>query len=252
MRVTTRTDCNNQDPPGGRGYAEPMTARVHTNREYEAELRELKDKLLRMAGMVEEMIAKATRAVLEGNLDLARETIVADGKVNGLEVETDELCLLLLAKRQPLASDLRMITLAMKMVTDLERIGDLAVNIGERVLALGSAPSPAVAQRLQAMSTVGQEMIHDAIDAFIAGDVIKARSVFSRDQQVDDSYREIAIELQGEMTRERSFVDRGVHLQAIAKFLERIADHGTNLAEMVIFQVEGKDVRHKAGRFDGK
>jgi phosphate transport system protein len=229
-----------------------MPPRVHTDREYEAELRTLKDKLLRMAGMVEEMIANATRAVLEGDLELARQTIQTDGKVNALEVETDELCLLILAKRQPLASDLRMITLAMKMVTDLERIGDLAVNIGERVLALGSAPSPAVAQRLQAMSDVGQAMIHDAIDGFVAGDVTQARSVLSRYQQVDDGYREIAMELQSEMTRERSFVDRGVHLQAIAKFLERIADHGTNLAEMVIFQVEGKDVRHKAGRFDQK
>lgn len=226
--------------------------KAHTDREYEAELRELKDKLLRMAGLVEEMIANATRAMAEADLELARATIQADGRVNALEIETDELCLLILAKRQPLASDLRMITLAMKMVTDLERIGDLAVNICERVLALGTPPPPAVAQRLERMSAVGQSMVRDSIDGFVAGDVVKARTVFSRDQQVDDGYRELTLELQEEMTRERKFVDQGIHLQAIAKFLERIADHGTNLAELVIFQVEGKDVRHKPGRFEIK
>ncbi|MCB9561089.1 MAG: phosphate signaling complex protein PhoU, partial [Kofleriaceae bacterium] len=140
-----------------------MAPKVHTDREYEAELRELKDKLLRMAGMVEEMIAHASRAFIDGDTELARSTIQGDGQVNALEVETDELCLLILAKRQPVAGDLRMITLAMKMVTDLERIGDLAVNICERVLALGSAPSPSVAQRIQEMSHVGESMVRDAI-----------------------------------------------------------------------------------------
>lgn len=227
-----------------------MAPKVHTYREYEAELRELKDKLLRMAGMVEEMIAHASRAFIDGDTELARSTIQGDGQVNALEVETDELCLLILAKRQPVAGDLRMITLAMKMVTDLERIGDLAVNICERVLALGSAPSPSVAQRIQEMSHVGESMVRDAIDAFVAGDASKARHVFKRDQTVDDLFREIVLEMQHEMARESTFVDRGIHIQAVAKFLERIADHGTNLAELVIFQVEGKDVRHKAGRFD--
>lgn len=219
--------------------------RTHTDRAYESELRELKDKLLRMAGLVEDMIASATRALITGDTELARQTIEADNAVNALEVETDELCLLILAKRQPVASDLRMITLAMKMVTDLERIGDLAVNIGERVLALGAAPAPAVAERLTRMSEVGQRMIRDSIDAFVAGDVGKARTVFGRDQYVDDAYRELALEMQQEMMRDRDFVNRGIHLQACSKFLERIADHGTNLAEVVIFQVEGKDIRHK-------
>ena len=229
-----------------------MAAKLHTDREYEAELRELKDKLISMAGMVEQMISHAVNALAEGDADLARNTIKADGRVNALEVETDELCLLVLAKRQPLASDLRMITLAMKMVTDLERIGDLAVNISERVIAMGTPPIPAATQRLLRMAEVGQQMIRDAIDAFVAADVQRARSVFSRDQQVDDLYRELTLELQQEMTRDPQFVDRGIHLQACAKFLERIADHGTNLAELVIFQVEGKDVRHKSGRFDMK
>jgi phosphate transport system protein len=226
--------------------------KAHTDREYEAELRELKDKLLKMAGVVEDMIAQATAALIQGDVELARKTIETDGRVNALEVETDELCLIILAKRQPLASDLRMITLAMKMVTDLERIGDLAVNICERVIAMGGAPSPSVAEKVGRMSEVGQKMIRDSIDAFIASDVTKARTVFRREQFVDEAFRELTMGMQQEMVRDRDFVDRGIHLQACAKFLERIADHGTNLAEMVIFQVEGKDVRHKAGRFDVK
>ena len=223
-------------------------ARTHTDREYEAELRELKDKLLKMAGLVEDMITSATDALVRGDTEVARRVIQHDAQVNALEIETDELCLLILAKRQPLAGDLRMITLAMKMVTDLERIGDLTVNISERVLALGGQPSPSVAERLTRMSEVGQRMVRDSIDAFVARDVEKARTVFSRDQYVDDAYRELAMEMQQEMMRDRDFVNRGIHLQACSKFLERIADHGTNLAEMVIFQVEGKDVRHKTGK----
>lgn len=223
--------------------------KAHTDRAYEAELRELRDKLLQMAGEVEAMIHQATAALVDGDIDIARQVIARDTVVNALELETDEMCLLLLAKRQPLASDLRMITLAMKMVTDLERIGDLAVNISERVLALGAVPSPPVIARLTRMAKVVQDMIHDAIDSFVAGDGDKARTVFQRDEEVDQLYRELTLELQREMTRERDFVDRGVHLQACAKFLERIGDHATNLAEMVIFQVEGRDIRHSPARF---
>ena len=225
-------------------YSPRRMVRRHTDREFEAELRELKDKLLRMAGLVEQMIASATTALVDADLDKARDTIAADGSVNALELETDELCLMILARRQPMASDLRMITLAMKMVTDLERIGDLAVNLGERALAMASAPPPAVIERLARMSATGQAMIRDSIDAFVAGDVGKARAVLGRDPQVDEDFRALTFELQGQMMRDRDFVDRGMHLHACAKFLERIADHGTNLAELVIFQVEGKDVRH--------
>jgi phosphate transport system protein len=225
-------------------------AKSHTDREYEAELRQVRDNLLRMAGSVEQMIADAGRALTEGNVELARQTIQADGHVNSLEVETDELCLLILAKRQPLASDLRMITLAMKMVTDLERIGDLAVNISERAVALGKAPQPHVAAKIARMSALVQAMIRTAIDAFIARDVAGARGVFARDQAVDDLYREVTEGVQSTMHHDRDYVEQGIHLNAVAKFLERIGDHATNLAELVIFLVEGKDVRHKAGRFD--
>ena len=226
-----------------------MIPKGHTDRGFDSELRQLQDKLLRMTGQVEQMIRQAIAALGDGDVELARATIALDGQVNAIEVEIDELCLLLLTKRQPMAADLRMITLAMKMVTDLERIGDLAKNICERVLVLSSPPSPNVLQRLEQMAVIGERMIRDAIDSFIARDTAKARTVFARDHEVDRLYRELALELQHEMTRESDFVDRGVHLQACCKFFERIADHGTNLAELVIFQVEGRDIRHNADRF---
>ena len=223
--------------------------RTHTSREYAAELRQVRENLLQMAGVVEAMIADSSRALIEGDIPLAEQTVETDRYVNALEVATDELCLLILAKRQPLASDLRMITLAMKMVTDLERIGDLATNISERVLALRTAPTPAVADKVAAMSTAVNAMIHEAIDAFIQRDVAAARKVFAHDEQVDDLYRALTDHVQSNMHSDPDYVDRGVHLNAVAKFLERIGDHATNLAEMVIFLVDGDDVRHKASRF---
>ena len=227
-----------------------MPGKTHTDREYEAELRHVRENLLRMAGCVEAMIIDASQALSRGDLQLARQTIQADNEVDDLEIETDELCLLILAKRQPLASDLRMITLAMKMVTDLERIGDLAVNISERVVALGTPPAPAMADKLDRMAEATvKQMITPAIEAFMARDVAKARSVFGRDQVVDDLYREITNETQFAMLGDREYIERGIHINAIAKFLERIGDHATNLAELVIFLVEGKDVRHKAAPF---
>lgn len=220
-------------------------SKTHTDREYEAELREVREHLLRMAGLVEQMISDAGRAFVQGDTGLAQRTIELDEEVDRLEVDTDERCLLMLAKRQPLASDLRMITLAMKMVTDLERIGDLAVNVCERTMALQGQPRPAVADKISRMGDLAQAMIREAIDAFVNRDADRARRVFARDQEVDDLYREITENVQVTMHDEPDYVQRGVHLGAVAKFLERIADHGTNLAELVIFLVEGKDVRHK-------
>jgi phosphate transport system protein len=227
-------------------FGERGMIKRHTDREYEAELQRVRDNLLAMAGLVEQMIADAVRALLEKEPELARTTMAVDHQVNRLEVETDELCLLILAKRQPVASDLRFITLAMKMVTDLERIGDLAVNICERALALAqSGPLPSgIATQITRMSTAAQTMVRDAIDAFIGGDVNKAQEVWDSDGQVDELYITVARELQRTMRGESDFVERGLHLQAVAKFLERMGDHGTNLAELVIFMIKGKDIRH--------
>jgi phosphate transport system protein len=218
--------------------------KAHTDREYEAELRELKDKLLKMAGVVEDMIARSTEALVQGDVDLARSTIVTDGQVNALEVETDELCLIILAKRQPLASDLRMITLAMKMVTDLERIGDLAVNICERAIDLSSEPPLGSYDDILRTADLVQSMVRDAIDAFVHADDIKAQDVINRDDQVDELYHQQFRAILQLMMKDPAAIQRGIHVQSVAKWLERIADHSTNLAELVVFMVNGKDIRH--------
>jgi phosphate transport system protein len=221
----------------------PIT-RGHTDREYEEQLQSLRERLLKMAGVVEQMIVDAVRATLEANKDLARDTIERDHTVNRLEVESDELCLLILAKRQPLASDLRFVTLSLKMVTDLERIGDLAVNICERAIDLPDTPQAWPWEKVERMSRAVRAMIHDAIQAFVDRDVDKAQSVHKRDDEVDQLYWDIFREVLDVMRRQPNMMHEGIHVQSIAKFLERMGDHSTNLAEQVVFMIKGKDIRH--------
>ncbi|HEY3235370.1 MAG TPA: phosphate signaling complex protein PhoU [Polyangiaceae bacterium] len=218
--------------------------RTHTDREYDNQLSELRQRLLLMASRVEEMISNSVKALVERDVELAKRTIEADHKVNRAEVETDELCLVILAKRQPMASDLRFITLALKMVTDLERIGDLAVNICERAIDLAGTAELKPWQDVPQMATIVQSMVGDAIDAFVASDAEKARKVIERDQEVDQLYIRVFREVLTIMRNDASAVERGIHVQSVAKWLERMADHATNLAEQVIFMVKGKDVRH--------
>ncbi|MGM0574519.1 MAG: phosphate signaling complex protein PhoU [Myxococcota bacterium] len=218
--------------------------RTHTDRAYERELRQLREHLLLMAGRVEEMIANAVRALVERDTDLAKETIASDSLVNRQEIDTDELCLGLLAKRQPMASDLRFITIALKMVTDLERIGDLAVNICERAIDLNAQPQLKPYDDIPRMAEATRSMVTDAINAFVDSDPDKARAIIARDDDVDGLYRRIFRDILAVMLEDTGVVERGIHLQSVAKFLERIGDHATNLAEQVIFMTQGRDVRH--------
>jgi len=218
----------------------------HTDREYENELKKLRERLLRMAGRVEQMIADSVKALVEQDVQLARRTIEADRFVDRAEVETDELCLVILAKRQPVASDLRFITLSLKMVTDLERIGDLAVNICERAIDLGQDAPLKPWVDVPRMAGIVQGMVRDAIDAFVAGDAQRAQSVVDRDQSLDELYTRVFRELLSTMLNDGSKVERGIHAQSVAKWLERMGDHATNLAEQVVFMVKGKDIRHVA------
>jgi phosphate transport system protein len=221
-----------------------LVRRAHTDREYEARLEEIRERLLAMAGRVEDMIAKSVQAFVDRDVALAQETIRADARVNRAELDTDELCLQVLACRQPLASDLRFITLALKMVTDLERIGDLAVNICERSIDLADKPPLAPARDIPRMAAVVQSMVRDAIDAFVEGDVEEARAVIARDSEVDDIYTRVFREMLEVMRRDPAAVEPGIHVQSVAKWLERMADHATNLSEQVVFMVKGKDIRH--------
>jgi len=215
-----------------------------TDREYDAELHKLHDQLLIMGARVEEMISNSMRALVERDTELARRMIEFDHQVNRLEVEIDELCLRILARRQPVASDLRLITLALKLVTDLERIGDLCVNICERVIELNMEPPLKPYVDLPRMAQTAQSMIRDALDAFVNADVDRSRDVLDRDRVVDAYYGQIYRELLTYMMEDTRNIYRAIRAQSIAKYLERIGDHATNLAEMVIFMVLGKDVRH--------
>lgn len=220
------------------------SGKSHTDREYEQQLKDLRNRLQEMGATVENMIERAVRALTDGDADLARKTIELDAKVNQDELEADHLCLVILAKRQPMASDLRFITLALKMVTDLERIGDLAVNISERAIDLAGQPQIRPWSLIPKMADLARIMVNDAIDAFIESDASKARAVIARDDRVDTLYTQAFREVLAVMAGDPETLERGIHVQSIAKWLERIADHATNLAEQVIFMVGGKDVRH--------
>jgi phosphate transport system protein len=215
-----------------------------TDREYDAELHKLHDQLLLMGAKVEEMIANSMRALTGRDSELARRMIEYDHQINRLEVEIDELCLRILAKRQPVASDLRLITTALKLVTDLERIGDACVNICERVIELNMEPTLKPYVDLPRMAEIAQAMVRDALDAFVQADPERAREVVDRDRAVDAYYGQVFRELLTYMMEDPRNIYRAVRAQSIAKYLERIGDHATNLAEMVIFMVVGKDVRH--------
>jgi phosphate transport system protein len=217
---------------------------VHTDREYEAELNRLHEKILLLGAKVEEMIAGSIRALVERDSGLARRMIEFDHQINRLEVDTDELCLRILAKRQPVASDLRFITIALKLVTDLERIGDLGVNICERAIELGLEPALKPYVDLTRMAETAQGMVRDALDAFVAADAERARQVIDRDRIVDAYYAQAFRELLTYMLEDPHNIYRAIRAQAVAKYLERIGDHATNLAEMVVFMVMGKDIRH--------
>jgi phosphate transport system protein len=220
----------------------------HTDREYEGELRQLRDQVLLMGEEVSQMISLAMRALVERDSELARQVIASDERVDRLELQNDDLCLRILARRQPVASDLRFIVSAFKLVNDLERIGDLATNICDRVLELNEEPPLRPYVDLVQMADLVQEMLGDALDAFVGGDVAGAQKVLDRDDVVDAYFAQTFRELLTYMMENPRNISRALRLQAVGKHLERIADHVTNLAEMVVFLTEGQDIRHPGSR----
>jgi phosphate transport system protein len=221
--------------------------RKHTDRDYEGELQRLREHLLHMGARVEEMLASSMKALLERDSSLAERMIEADKQIDRMEIETDELCLRILARRQPVASDLRFITIAMKMVTDLERMGDLGVNICERVIELNTEPQLKPYVDIPRVAALAQAMIREALDAFVGRDAERAQKVIDTDKEVDAFYVQVTRELLTYMMEDPRNIFRATRLQSIAKYLERMGDHATNLAEMVVFMVKGQDIRH-AGR----
>ena len=221
-----------------------MNARQHTDPHYEAELKELHLKLLEMAGFVEKQIANAVIALVDRDEELARLTSERDHVVNRLDVEIDEQSIRLLALHQPAARDLRLITTALKITTDLERIGDLAVNMCERVRELNAEPQLKPYIDIPRMAEVAQKMLRESIDAFVREDVDLALQVCREDDEIDDLNSQLFRELLTYMAEEPTTVTRAIRLLFVAKYLERIADHATNIAEMVVYMVKGKSIRH--------
>lgn len=219
-------------------------ASTHTSKVYEHELRSLRDKLLLMGSLVEEMIQKGSTALSTRDTGLAKATIRLDRRINRLECEVDELCMRILATRQPVASDLRFVTAALKIVTDLERIGDLVVNICERVEELNEEAPLSPAEELPILAEEAGALVREALDALVARDVDRARQLLARDDQIDEHYARIFRDVLALMSRDPSTVYRATRIQSVAKYLERIADHATNIAESVVFLVKGTDIRH--------
>jgi phosphate transport system protein len=213
-------------------------------RHFHEELDGLKQTLLAMGAMVEDQIRRVMRALVERDEALARDVIERDREVNVYDVEIDEKCVELLALYQPTAGDLRFITTAMKIVTDLERIGDQAVNIAQRALELNEEPQLKPYIDLPRMAEKAQRMVKDALDSFVSRDTALAREVCGRDSEVDALKEQIFRELLTYMMADPGTIQRALALILISRNLERIADHATNIAEDVIFLVEAKDVRH--------
>ncbi|HCZ12538.1 MAG TPA: phosphate transport system regulatory protein PhoU [Nitrospiraceae bacterium] len=212
----------------------------------DAELMHLKELVLKMGAMVEGSIRDSVNALVERNDELANVVIERDHQVNTLDVQIDEECIRLLALMQPMAGDLRFITTAMKITTDLERMGDNAVNIAERALELNKEPILKPYIDIPNMSRIAQGMTRDALDAFVRRDKKLATEVIMRDDEVDDLKYGIFEELISYMVKDSNTVSRAMRVSFVAQYLERIADHATNIAEMVIYLVAGKIIRHMA------
>ena len=216
----------------------------HTDRHFEDELDHLQQILLRMGGLVEQQIARSIESLVRRNSDLAREVIARDREVNKLDIEIDELCFKLLALHQPAASDLRFVATAMKITTDLERIGDQAVNICERALEMNQEPTLKPYIDIPKMAEIAARMVRTSLDAFVQRDAEIARKLVGEDDQVDQLNQQIFRELLSYMAEDPRTISRATRILFISKYLERIADHATNIAEMVVFMVGGKMIRH--------
>jgi phosphate transport system protein len=211
---------------------------------FDEELIHLKEMVLKMGAMVESSIKDSVKSLVERDDNLAKAVIERDHQINALDVQIDEECIRLIALMQPMAGDLRFLTTAMKITTDLERMGDNAVNIAERALELNKEPILKPYIDIPHMSQIAQGMTRDALDAFVRRDKKLAMDVIMRDDEVDDLKYGILEELISYMIRDPNTVYRAMKVSFIAQYLERIADHATNIAEMVIYLVVGKIIRH--------
>jgi phosphate transport system protein len=218
----------------------------HIIKQFDRDLRTLKDRILLMAGLVEQHIAESIQALITQDAATSSRLIKSDHPINLLEMQCDELCVRMIVQWQPIASDVRFVVAALKISTDLERMGDLAVNIARRAVELAKQPKLSPPIDLSPMANVVQSMLRESLDAFVRPDSAAAKAVLAQDDIVDAAFRDVSATLIARMKRDPGDVERAVGLLFIAKSLERIADHATNVAEQVVFLAEGKDIRHKS------
>lgn len=211
---------------------------------FENELKELRENILRLGYMVENAIRDSVKALVERDTELAKEVIKKDHLINALDVKIDEECVRLIALRQPMARDLRLITTAMKITTDLERMGDLAVNIAERAIELNQEPQLKPFVNIPKMAEIAQSMVRDSLDSFVTGCSRLPYEVIKRDDEVDELTVKNFEELLAFMVKDPKNIPLAIKRTFIAKYLERIADHATNICEMIIYMCKGKIIRH--------
>jgi len=222
-----------------------MTTERHP-RHFEEDLGTLKTRLLEMGGLAEERLRMAMRGLVDRDSRLLEKVLAGDGDINHLHLEVDDRCFKLLALQQPLAVDLRAIVAAVKINSELERVGDLAVNIAEAATrALQFAPVKELID-IPRMALIAQEMLRDALDAYVRRDTTLAQKVLTRDDELDTLKTLVFRELLGMMVRDQAIINASLDLILISRHLERTGDHATNIAEDVIFMVSARDVRHQA------
>ena len=217
-----------------------------TETHLQIELQELKEKLLTMAALVEGAIRDAVQSLVKRDSELAKKTFEGEDRINAMELAIDDMCLKLLALMQPMAADLRFITSAMKITTDLERMGDQAVNIAERAISLNQEPQIKPYIDIPRMAEIAQSMVKDVLDAFVNRDSKLARSVCERDDLVDGLNDQVFRELLTYMNSDPQTITRSIHLMIVCRCLERIGDHATNIAEDVIFLLDARVIKHHA------
>jgi phosphate transport system protein len=213
-------------------------------RHFEIQLDELRKRLLEMSGLVESSIYRSVQALVGKDEAQVQQVMDNEARINRMQIEIDELATGLLARQQPMAADLRLITATIKINNDLERMGDHAVNIAERARALLHEPAIRPLIDIPRMASLAESMVHGSLEAFVKKDAESARTVLKSDDAVDHMRDAVYNELVTYMENNSSAIRECIHLMFIARNLERIADHATNIAEDVVFLVEGADVRH--------
>lgn len=226
-----------------------MTAPVH--RHFHDELNQVKVRLLTMSGEAETALRLATEALLERDLAKARQVIQGDRILNEMEVGIEETCIDLLALQQPMARDLRMLVAAIKIANDLERVGDHAVNLAQSAERVAQGPPIAPEPEIVEMARLARDMLADALEAFVRGDAGAGREVCRRDDKVDALNRSVFRILLTHMMEDPGSISTGLELFLVSRNLERVADLATNIAEEVVFLVEGKSIKHHAEDFTG-